>query len=149
MDHFPHSVNASYLYKTTGKFDDEDRQQEYLALRESSLEELIYDHKIYIPEFIDMNANKRYIDYILATYRSAFENENYENLLCTDFRHRILFRDRRRVFEKLCLNRDFVHGQYNENPKTRTVSDLFEETLENTKKIEQNKEKIKSLLYET
>lgn len=147
LDHSPSSISVPYLYKTTERVDDEDRQQKYLTLRETSLEELIDDHRIYIPEFIDMEANRQYIDYILKTYRSAFENQDYANVLCTDYRNRILFRDKKRLFEGLGPNTDFVRGQYNENPKTKTLSDVLEETLKNTKKIEQNKEKIKALFY--
>lgn len=142
--HFPSSISVPYLYRYTAR---EDGDQEYLHLSENSLEKLIETYRIYIPEFIDMDANRRYIDYIVETHRSAFEDQNYENFLCTDYQHRILFRDRKRIFEKLCSNRDFVRGQFNENPKTRCLSDLWKETLENTEKVKQNKEKIKSLLY--
>lgn len=144
FDHSPSSISVPYLYKGTARYDG---KQEYLALSEISLQKLIENHRIYIPEFIDMDANKQYIDYILMTYRSVFEEDGDANFLCTDYRHRILFRDKKRLFESLGPNTDFVRGQYNENPKTRCLSDLWKETLDNTEKVEQNKEKIKSLLY--
>ena len=106
---------------------------------------MIEKRRIYIPEFIDIDANRKYVDYILQTYHSVFEDQEYANFLCTDYRHKILFRDKKRIFEKLCSNRDFVHGQFVENSSTKNLSDLVSETLENIEKIEQNKEKIKSL----
>lgn len=142
FDHFPSSISVPYLYKAASK---EDGKQKYLTLFENSLGTLIEERKIYIPEFIDIDANRKYIDYIIQTYHSAFPDQEYANFLCTDYRHKILFRDRKRIFEKLCSNRDFVRGQFVENPNTRNLSDLFSETLKNTEKVEQNKEKIKSL----
>lgn len=142
FDHSPSSISVPYLYKITAKYSG---NQKYLTLWENSLGELIEKRRIYIPEFIDMDANRKYIDYIIQTYHSAFPDQEDANFLCTDYRHKILFRDRKRIFEKLCSNRDFVRGQFVENPNTRNLSDLFSETLENTEKIEQNKEKIKSL----
>lgn len=142
-DHYPSSISVPYLYTGTAQYDG---KQRYVTLFENSLQKLIENHSIYIPEFIDMNAHRQYIDYILQTYRSAFEDEEDANLLCTDYRHRILFRDKKRLFERLGTNTDFVRGQFNENPQTKCLSDLLEETLNNTENIEQNKEKIKSLI---
>lgn len=142
FDHSPSSISVPYLYKITARHRD---NQEYLTLWENSLGELIEKHRIYIPEFIDMDANRKYVDYIVQTYHSASPDQEYANFLCTDYRHKILFRDKKRIFEKLCSNRDFVRGQFIDNPSTKNLSDLFSETLENVEKIEQNKEKIKSL----
>lgn len=49
FDHSPSSVSVPYLYKTTGRVDDEDRQQEYLTLIGNSLGKLIENYRIYIP----------------------------------------------------------------------------------------------------
>lgn len=142
FDHSPSSISVPYLYKTSARYNG---NQEYLTLWENSLQELIEKRRIYIPEFIDIDSNRKYVDYILQTYHSVFEDQEYANFLCTDYRHKILFRDKKRIFEKLCSNRDFVHGQFVENSSTKNLSDLVSETLENIEKIEQNKEKIKSL----
>ena len=143
FDHFPSSISVPYLYHIAGFYDED---QQYIILRENSLEQLIQTHKIYIPEFIDIDANQRYIDYILETDHSINEDSNKIDPLLTDFRHKILFRNRKRMFESLNTNYDFVRGRFNENPNTRDLSDLWKETIENTDKVEQNKEKIKSLL---
>ena len=142
-DHYPSSISVPYLYTGTPKYDEKEK---YLTLYGYSLQELIENHRIYIPEFIDMDAHRQYIDFIIQTYRSAFEDEEYANFLCTDYSHRILFRDKKRLFERLGKNTDFVRGQFNENPQTRCLSDVLQETLNNAEKIEQNKEKIKSLI---
>jgi len=141
--HFPSSISAPYLYKRTAL---EDEEKEYCVLSEISLGKLIENFKIYIPEFIDMDGNRRFIDYILQTYHSVYEDSCDWNLLCTDYSHKILFREKKRFFESLGSNIDFVRGQFKENPNARDLADIWKETIENKEKIEQNKEKIKSLL---
>ncbi len=143
FNHFPSSINVSYLYKIALRANEE---EEYVTLWENSLGELVENCKIYIPEFIDIDANRRYIDYITKTYHSAREDSDEANFLCTDYRHKILYRDKKRLFESLGKNTDFVRGQFTENPCTIDFSDLLKETLEYPEKVEQNKQKIKSLL---
>ena len=108
--------------------------------------EKIPSHKIYIPEFIDLDANQKYIDYILQTNHSVNEDSKEMNPLLTDFRHKIHFRNKKMIFEKSGIHYDFVRGIYRENPNTRDLSDLWKETLEDKEKVKQNSEKIKSLL---
>lgn len=139
----PSSMNPSYLYYLREKTE---HCEAYLSLSTSSLASLIQNGRIYIPEFIDIHATKKYIDYILVTYHSALEQSDSLNPLCTDYRHRILFRNRKRIFEKLGSNQDFVRGQFNENPNTILLSELIQETLDNKEQSEQNGEKIKALL---
>ncbi len=144
FDHSPSSFSVSYLYQLPAYYDE---NQKYTTLRENALTKLIQTNQIYIPEFIDLDANRRYIDYILHTDHSVHEDSREVNPLCADFRHKILFRDRRRLFERLGTNYDFVRGQFKENPNTRNLSDLWMEILKNTEKVEENKEKIKALFY--
>lgn len=140
----PNSMNPSYLYRPETRADNP--EEEYYSLSENSLETLIKKWKIYIPKFIDIHAKRKYIDYILVTYHSATTQSDVVNPLCTDYRHRILFRDKKRVLEKFGSNYDFVRGQFNSNPNAVLLSELVQETLGNKRVAERNRNKVKMLL---
>lgn len=142
-DHSPSSVSVPYFYQSRMDWNDE---YDFYTLYENSIEKLLEEYSIYIPEFIDIDGNKRYIDYIVRTYNYINENSKNRDFFSLDFRHRIVFRNRKRLFGLLCTHTDYVPGVYEENPNARVVYDIAKETLKSPEKVERNKEKIKSML---
>lgn len=77
--------------------------QTYAFIKNEKLKELVESKKIYIPEFIDLNGTTKYVDYIKAD----------PQLYNTNFGNRLIFRDKKRIFEK----RQAAYSIKRNNPK--------------------------------
>lgn len=94
----PSKNNLGYLYNVDACIKS-DHETYYAFLNADSVRQLIEQRKIYIPLYIDANGKEKYIDYFYKSYS-------------LDYRDGIVFRDKKRLFEKrqaaYSLNRNSI-----------------------------------------